>query len=226
MLYQDRLGRLREIPDSQVYGLGYADYPYGVGESQILYDGLGNPVGAWPFSNIAKSIGGLVSKALPLASSFIPGGSLISKAIPAIAAGMVPGGAAPQPAAPALMNPAVPSPLPGMQMGPGGIPMQMGPGGVPMQMGPGGVPMQIGPGGIPMPMPPAIPTGWIRPPLPYTGLGPRRLYMRCAVWPGPRGLVPAMAAEAPVAPVQAAAAAAAQTAARMVRRPPPRRRRR
>ena len=42
-----------------------------------------------------------------------------------------------------------------------------------------------------MPMPPAIPTGWIRPPLPYTGLGPRRLYMRCSVWPGPRGLVPA-----------------------------------
>ncbi len=38
------------------------------------------------------------------------------------------------------------------------------------------------------------PMGWIRPQLPYTGLGPRRLYMRCAVWPGPRGLVPADAA--------------------------------
>lgn len=37
------------------------------------------------------------------------------------------------------------------------------------------------------------PTGWIRPPLPYTGLGPNRLYLRCAVWPGPRGLVPALA---------------------------------
>ena len=217
MLYQDRLGILREIPDSQVYGLGSADYPYGVGESQILYDGLGNPVGAWPFSNIAKSIGGLVSKALPLASSFIPGGSLISKAIPAIAAGLAPGAAAPQPAPAPFMNPAVPSPLPGMQMGPGGVPMQMGPGGMPIQMGPGGMPMY---------RPPAMPTGWIRPPLPYTGLGPRRLYMRCAVWPGPAGLVPAMAAEAPVAPVQAAAAAAAQTAARLVRRPPPRRRRR
>ena len=57
--------------------------------------------GCGPFSNIAKSIGGLVYKALPLASSFIPGGSIISTAIPAIAAGMGPGGAAPQPAAPA-----------------------------------------------------------------------------------------------------------------------------
>src|SRR5262249_25673639 len=41
------------------------------------------------------------------------------------------------------------------------------------------------------------PLGWIRPPLPYTGLGPRRLYMRCAVWPGPRGLVPRYAAHLP-----------------------------
>src|SRR3979490_1433633 len=30
--------------------------------------------------------------------------------------------------------------------------------------------------------PPGFPAGWMRPPLPYTGLGPRRLYMRCAVW--------------------------------------------
>lgn len=215
MLYQDRLGVLHEIPDNQVYGLGFAEYPYGVGESQILYDGLGNPVGAWPFSNIAKAVGGLVSKALPIASSFIPGGSLISKAIPAIAAGMVPGQTAPQPAPVGLMSPGAPSPLP--------VPQPIGPTGMPMQVGPTGVP--FGPTGFPM-MPPAIPTGWVRPPLPYTGLGPRRLYMRCAVWPGPSGLVPAMAAEAPVLPAQAAAAAAAQTAARLVRRPPPRRRRR
>jgi len=65
----------------------------------------------------------------------------------------------------------------------------------------------------PMPFRPPWPTGWVRPPLPYTGLGPRRLYMRCAVWPGPKGLVPAMAAQTPGVP--AAAAAAAQTAAAM-----------
>jgi hypothetical protein len=43
------------------------------------------------------------------------------------------------------------------------------------------------------------PLGWIRPSLPYTGLGPNRLYMRCAVWPGPSGLVPALAAQAQAA---------------------------
>jgi hypothetical protein len=43
------------------------------------------------------------------------------------------------------------------------------------------------------------PLGWIRPTLPYTGLGPNRLYMRCAVWPGPSGLVPALAAQTPAA---------------------------
>lgn len=65
----------------------------------------------------------------------------------------------------------------------------------------------------PMPVRPPWPTGWVRPPLPYTGLGPRRLYMRCAVWPGPRGLVPVSAAQTPAVP--AAAAAAAGTAAAM-----------
>jgi hypothetical protein len=216
MLYQDRLGILREIPDSQVYGLGFAEYPYG--ESQIVYDGLGNPVGAWPFSNIAKSIGGLVSKALPAVASFIPGGSLISQALPALAQGMAPSPAVPQPAPTALPQPApaalmspgalspMPVPLPSPPIGPSGMPMQMGPTGLP-----------VGPTGMPF-MPPAIPTGWIRPPLPYTGLGPRRLYMRCAVWPGPSGLVPEIAAQAPAAPAQAAAAAAAQTAMGLMRR--------
>src|SRR5262249_8903269 len=41
--------------------------------------------------------------------------------------------------------------------------------------------------------------GWLRPSLPSTGLGPTRLYMRCAVWPGPQGLVPAVAAQTPAA---------------------------
>jgi hypothetical protein len=50
------------------------------------------------------------------------------------------------------------------------------------------------------------PLGWRRPPLPYTGLGPRRLYMRCAVWPGPKGLVPAHAAQMPAAAIQQMAA--------------------
>lgn len=217
MLYQDRLGILREIPDSQVYGLGFAEYPYGAGESQILYDGLGNPVGAWPFSNIAKAVGGLVSKALPAVASFVPGGSLISQALPALAQGMAPSPTSPPTGVPAgVMSPGAPSPYP--------VPQPVAPPG--MQMGPTGMQMPYGPTGMPMYRPPAIPTGWVRPPLPYTGLGPRRLYMRCAVWPGPSGLVPEIAAQAPAAPAQAAAAAAAQTAVGLMRRPVMRRRRR
>lgn len=97
---------------------------------------------------------------------------------------------------------------------------------------PPGLPPGFPPGlptpGAMMPRPyfrPPWPTGWIRPPLPYTGLGPRRLYMRCAVWPGPRALVPAIAAQTPAATAQAAAAAAAQTAAAMGGRRRRRRRR-
>jgi hypothetical protein len=66
------------------------------------------------------------------------------------------------------------------------------------------------------------PLGWMRAPLPYTGLGPRRLYMRCAVWPGPKGLVPRYAALMPAA-AQAAQMAAQRAAATSRRR---RRRRR
>jgi hypothetical protein len=69
------------------------------------------------------------------------------------------------------------------------------------------------------------PLGWTRPPLPYTGLGPKRLYMRCAVWPGPKGLVPAYAAQMPAAALQQGAQMAAQRAAGMMRRRRRRRRR-
>ena len=49
MLYQDRLtGMLHEVPDSQVNGYGLAEDPYSVGEGQMVYDGLGNPLG-WGF---------------------------------------------------------------------------------------------------------------------------------------------------------------------------------
>jgi hypothetical protein len=202
MLYQNRLGMLYEIPDGQVYGHGYAD-PYSAGENQILYDGLGNPVGGW-FDNLTKSIGGLVGKALPAVSSFIPGGSLVSAALPGLIQGMAPGTPAPAPVAPGALAP-MPMPAPMPYQGP----MQ------PMPGMPGG--MMPGSPGMPMPMMRPWPHGWIRSQLPYTGLGPQRLYMRCAVWPGPRGLVPAIAAQAPAAPAQAAGVAAAQTAANLMR---------
>jgi hypothetical protein len=37
------------------------------------------------------------------------------------------------------------------------------------------------------------PVGWVTPALPFTGAQPRRLYMRCSVWPAPAGLVPQFA---------------------------------
>lgn len=85
---------------------------------------------------------------------------------------------------------------------------------------PGGAPPIPGPMGSFMPPPPPMygqPPGWVPRPDPYTGMRGRRMYMRCAVWPGPRALVPAMAAQMPAvaAAIPAAAAAAAQTAAAM-----------
>ena len=57
-------------------------------------------------------------------------------------------------------------------------------------------------------IPGQLPPGWMRPPVPYTGLAPRRRYMRCVSWPGPPGLVPTSAAMTPQ-PAQAAIVAAA-----------------
>jgi hypothetical protein len=76
------------------------------------------------------------------------------------------------------------------------------------------------------------PVGWVSPTLPYTGTAPRRLYLRCSVWPGRAGLVPAFAAQGPgvpgmpgmpglpgpLTPQQAAAAAAGRRGRRRFRR--------
>lgn len=35
------------------------------------------------------------------------------------------------------------------------------------------------------------PVGWVTPAIPYTGMQPRRMYLRCSTWPGPAGMVPA-----------------------------------
>jgi hypothetical protein len=188
MLVQDQMtGYVSEVPD-HLYGYEgyYGEYPDHVGESQMLYDGLGNPVGMFP------ALAALAAKALPMASSIIgkiPGvGNLINR-IPLV--GQILGGGT-QPGAP---QPPMPFPMPFQRPGM--------------------------PGHHRHPWP----LGWVRPPLPYTGLGPRRLYMRCAVWPGPRGLVPASAATALPAPGTPAAAAAAAQAAAMAGRRRHRRRR-
>ena len=44
MLVQDTLtGYLHEVPDAQLYGAQYGEYPEPMGE--VVYDGFGNPVG-------------------------------------------------------------------------------------------------------------------------------------------------------------------------------------
>ena len=172
MIVQDsQTGALHQVPD---HLSGYGEY----GE-RVVYDGLGNPVGrvAGIFDDIGKAVRGAVS-AIPgigPAVSAIPGiGPIISQ--------LLPGGAMGPPAPP---FPQIP--------GPPGFPTPQG-----FPMG-SGVPMPAAFPGLPSFRPP-WPAGWVRPPLPYTGLGPRRLYMRCAVWPGPRGLVPAFAQNAPPQP--------------------------
>jgi len=176
MIVQDsQTGALHQVPDQPS---GYGEY----GE-RVVYDGLGNPVGrlSGPFDFIGNALKSVVS-AIPgvgpavSAISAIPGIGPAISAIPGIgpiASQLLPGGAMGPPA------PQIPG-LPGFPT-PQGFPMGSG------------VPMPAGFPGLPSFRPP-WPAGWVRPPLPYTGLGPRRLYMRCAVWPGPRGLVPADAA--------------------------------
>jgi hypothetical protein len=182
MIVQDtQTGALHQVPDQLS---GYGEY----GE-RVVYDGLGNPVGrvAGIFDDIGKAVRGAVS-AIPgigpavRAISAIPGIGPAVSAIPGIgpiASQLLPGGAMGPPAPP---FPQIPG-LPGFPT-PQGFPMGSG------------VPMPAGFPGSPSFRPP-WPAGWVRPPLPYTGLGPRRLYMRCAVWPGPRGLVPAFAQNSP-----------------------------
>lgn len=134
MLMQDQFsGYVHEVPQ---YALG-----------EVVYDGLGNPVGFSPFDLIKR----VVSAPFNLVRGAVQGiGNLVR------------GG--PQPPVP--FQPPIPAP-----------------GGAPMYPQYPYRPMSFG--RRPWPL------GWNRSSLPYTGLGPKRLYMRCAVWPGPAGLVPA-----------------------------------
>ena len=153
MMVHDQLsGYVHEVPDTLM----------GPALGEVVYDGLGNPVGWNPFSAIRNVVRGagnairnVVGGAANVASGvlpLIPGvGTALSRLLPGGAPGFTP------PGMPA------PYPAPGANMYP--------------YQPPYGAPGQI-------------PAGWNRPNLPYTGLGPRRMYMRCAVWPGPQGLVP------------------------------------
>jgi hypothetical protein len=169
MLVQDSLtGALHDVPEVGGYGY-YGDPADTMGE---VYDGFGNPVGFLPF------LAPLAAKLLPAVSNLLPGvGNLIGGLLPG-------GGGAAPPTPPGLPGiPGLPS-LPGL---PGGLP------GLPGFPGFPGLPGM----GFRPPFPGQFPPGWMRPPMPYTGLQPRRRYMRCVSWPGPPGLVPTSAAMTP-----------------------------
>jgi hypothetical protein len=187
MLYQDTLtGTLHEVPDSQV-GWGLAEDPYGVGE---VYDGLGHPLG-WGF----KSLGRLIKKVAPIAMSMSPYGQIISRALPiarrALGPVLASTGQALRQQAMQQFAPPVAPPVAAPQLSGVAVPFAA-PVAAP-------APVAVAPM---VPMGQRLPTGWRRPPVPYTGPRPRRVYLRCSAWPGPRGLVPAdpAAATTPVGP--------------------------
>lgn len=211
MLYQDTLtGALHEIPDSQVSGWGLAEDPYGMGE--VVYDGLGNPLG---FS-FKRAFGKLVKKAAPFATSMLgPYGAIINKALPIVRQALRP---VARQTAQALRQQALQQ-LSGYGEVAPVAPMPAPPMAMPQVRAPGT------PG-----MARRLPAGWRRPPIPYTGPKGRRVYLRCAAWPGPRGLVPVNVPQAAPIPGQAppviVAPAGRRMAARgMARRHPVRRRR-
>jgi len=183
MLYQDTLtGTLHEVPDSQV-GWGLAEDPYGVGE---VYDGLGQPLG-WGF----KSLTGLIKKVAPIAMSLSPYGQIISRALPLARRALAPvlantGQALQQQAMRQFGEPVAP------QFS--GVPVPLPSVAAPRAAMMPAVAQPFGP------MRPRLPIGWRRPPVPYTGPRPRRVYLRCSAWPGPRGLVPVNAAALTPAP--------------------------
>ena len=169
---------LHEVPDSQVNGWGLAEDPYG--EAQMVYDGLGNPLG-WGF--LKK----LVKRAMPFATSMMgPYGQILKHALPVVTKAL-------QPTAKAMRQQAI------QQLS--GVPVALPPA-APIS------PMAARP----------LPAGWRRPPVPYTGPRPRRVYLRCSAWPGPRGLVPVNVGPAgPMTTPQPPTVVAPQVAARAYR---------
>jgi hypothetical protein len=190
MLAQDpSTGYFHEIPESFAPLPEGAGYGYnGLGEP--VYDGFGNPVGFLPgvIGGAGKILGGM----MPLPPMQDPSTGYLHE-VPESSASV---GEAVYDGLgnPVGFLPALTALLPALAPAVGGLFKGLFPSpGVPAPP-PTYAPLQPGvtQPGQPWrpPWRPPWPLGWQRPPLPYTGLGPQRMYMRCAVWPGPRGLVP------------------------------------
>jgi hypothetical protein len=210
MLVQDTLtGYVHEVPDGQFSESEFAEYPDQIAEAQMVYDGLGNPVGFLKsLKRFARKLAPVVSQLAPFVP--IPGAAVLAKAAQGALPGLVrrfaptaqrlvravPSGVVQQfaPIAQAFQQPVAPTVPAPVTPSPGeAAPVQ----GVEGYYGEAAPVVQAVPGQPVRPMPP----GWIRRPSPYQGKQGRRVYLRCVAWPGPRGLVPANAAQAPwVAP--------------------------
>ena len=184
MVHDQYSGYVHEVPDHLM----------GNGLGEVVYDGFGNAVGWNPFSAISNAVTGAGNLVRGAVSNLAQGaGNIVGQAVQApfnlVGQGANAIGQGVN-AAGQIINSLMPG-MPGFPGTPGPFPPP-----------PGGSPFPyIPPGGGSMypqyPYRPPIfggarpfPLGWQRPSLPYTGLGPRRMYMRCAVWPGPQGLVP------------------------------------
>jgi hypothetical protein len=67
MIYRDRFGYLRQIPDAQ-FGDGFGDYS---DAGEVIYDGFGNPLGILPF--LAALAAPLAQKLIPRVAASLPG---------------------------------------------------------------------------------------------------------------------------------------------------------
>ena len=214
MLIQDTLtGAVHEVPESQLYEADYAESPEQMAEGQILYDGLGNPVG---FSFLKKAFRA-ASRLAPLASLLpIPGAGLLTQVA--------------QRALPGIIRQFAPAARKLQRVLPPGVVQQFAPvaqafqQALPAAAPPASVGGFYGEAVPAQPMPVQAlqpPPGWIPRPSPYQGTKGRRIYLRCVSWRGPKGLVPASAAQAPPAPAvvaQTVPPAAAMMGRRFARR--------
>jgi hypothetical protein len=209
MLVQDSLtGYVHEVPDRQLYEAEFAGYSEPMSEGQVVYDGLGNPVGflKW-IKKAVRKVAPLVSNVAPflpipgagaltqvaqrvlpgLVQRFAPAAQRLVRALPAgVAQQFAPVVQAFQQAAPAMMQP----PPPAEAAPPEAVE------GFYAEAAPVPPAARVAPA---MPGQPVrrLPPGWIRRPVPFQGTKGRRVYLRCALWPGPKGLIPTIAAQAP-----------------------------
>src|SRR6516165_2157562 len=174
MLVQDMLtGAVHEVPESQLYEADYAEGPEQMAEGQMLYDGLGNPVG---FSFLKKAFRA-ATKLAPLASLLpVPGAGLLTQAA--------------QRALPGIIRQLAPAARRLQRVLPPGVVQQFAPVAQAFQQA---VPAAAPPGTVggfygeavpaePMPaqampaQPLQPPPGWIPRPSPYLGTKGRRVY--------------------------------------------------